>query len=100
MDLWPHPLSPSHHIVKSLNRATQIIYPGLHGLLAKGGFTAKEKMAEIALQNYRHLRDKGFSAEPFNKLLQYQMEGDEDLCHRFKVSQFDGNPAFSSCVLF
>lgn len=57
-------------------------------------------MAEIALQNHRHLWDKGFSAEPFNKLLQHQMEGDEDLCHRFKVSQSATSPTFNSYVLF
>lgn len=57
-------------------------------------------MAEIALQSYRHLWDKGFSAEPFNKLLQHQMEDDENLCPLFELSQFVRSPTFSSCVLF
>lgn len=93
------PCSPTPQC-ESLSRASQIIYPGLHGLLAKGGFTTKEEMAEIALQNYRPLWDKGSSAEPFNKFLQRQMEGDEYLCHRFQVPQFPRSPTFSSYILF
>lgn len=96
MDSSPFSLTPQS---ESLSRVPETIYPGLHGLLAKGGFTTKEETAEIALQNYRHLWDKGTSAEPFNKLLQHQVEGNEDLCHTFQSSHFAISPTFSSYAL-